>query len=284
MTIFTEAEHAIQAGFPNDHFTIKHDLDIGDLFSMERLIRLAETLPVEQIEWNSGDAAISQDPTKTPGNGLSPADTIRQIENHKSWLVLKNIQADPEYKAVLDKCLDEVEAIAGEKVSGICDRSGYIFVSSPGSVTPYHMDPEHNFLLQMRGSKTMYIYDQRDRSIIKEEQIENTYYGEATHRNLEYQESFKEKESEVNLQPGDALYVPIHAPHWVKNGDSVSISLSITFRSDQSHKAVRLHVLNARLRKLGLKPADVGAKPTVDTVKDVLFRTALETKKRLRRN
>jgi len=28
-------------------------------------------------------------------------------------------------------------------------REGFIFVSSPGSVTPHHMDPEHNFLLQI---------------------------------------------------------------------------------------------------------------------------------------
>ncbi|MCB1754256.1 MAG: cupin-like domain-containing protein [Gammaproteobacteria bacterium] len=282
MTIFTDAEHAIQAGFPERHFTIKHGLDNTELFSMERLIKLAESLPVEQIEWNSGDAAVSQDPTKTPGNGLSPAETIRQIENHKSWLVLKNIETDPEYKAVLDKCLDEVETIAGKKVTGICDRAGYIFVSSPGAVTPYHMDPEHNFLMQIRGSKTMYIYDQRDREVLKEEQIENTYYGVARHRNLEYKESFKEKEEAVTLQPGDALHVPIHAPHWVKNGDAVSISLSITFRSDQSHKAVRLHVLNARLRKLGLKPSNVGYKPAMDSLKDAVFRTALGTKKLIR--
>ena len=32
---------------------------------------------------------------------------------------------------------------------------GFIFVSSPNSVTPYHFDPEHNILLQIRGSKVM---------------------------------------------------------------------------------------------------------------------------------
>ena len=43
---------------------------------------------------------------------------------------------------------------------------GFIFVSSPGSVTPYHIDPERNFLLQVRGNKTMHMFDGSDRSLL----------------------------------------------------------------------------------------------------------------------
>ena len=32
-------------------------------------------------------------------------------------------------------------------------REAFIFISSPNTVTPYHMDPEYNFLLQIRGTK-----------------------------------------------------------------------------------------------------------------------------------
>ena len=37
-----------------------------------------------------------------------------------------------------------------------------IFVSSPGAVTPFHMDHEHNFILQIRGNKKLYTWDPMD--------------------------------------------------------------------------------------------------------------------------
>ncbi len=168
-------------------------------------------------------------------------------------------------------------------VTGVSQRAGFIFLSSPGSVTPFHIDPEHNFLLQLRGSKTMNIFDPFDRDIIAEEHIEKTYYGEAKHRNLIYKDQFKEREDAVVLQLGDAIHVPIHAPHWVKNGHDVSISFSITFRSNQSQKNVRIHTLNARLREIGINPKGQGESALVDSSKDLLDRTAISAKKALKK-
>ena len=74
------------------------------------------------------------------------------------------------------------------------------------------------------------------------------------------------------MRAGDGVHVPVTAPHWVKNGPEVSVSFSITFRSPISERMTRLHQLNARLRKLGLSPARVGAHPTIDSVKDVVYR------------
>ena len=39
---------------------------------------------------------------------------------------------------------------------------GFIFVSSPDAVTPYHFDPEHNILLQLRGTKAMTLFPAGD--------------------------------------------------------------------------------------------------------------------------
>ena len=36
-----------------------------------------------------------------------------------------------------------------------CQREAFLFLSAPNSVTPVHIDPEHNFLLQIRGQKDM---------------------------------------------------------------------------------------------------------------------------------
>ena len=283
MNLLNDVDGSIQSGFPHKHFTIKHSLLGHPLFTVEALIDLAKALPEAQMEWNSGDASITQDPTKTPGNGLSPEDTIKQIEQTKSWLVLKNIQVIPEYKKVLYDCLKEVEDLTNQHVTGATQRAGFIFVSSPNSITPFHMDPEHNFLLQLRGSKTMNIFDPKDREVISEEHIENTYYGEHKHRNLTYKDEFKAREDSVVLQPGDAIHVPIHAPHWVQNGPEVSISFSITFRSDQSQKNVRIHSLNGRLRGMGMKPKGLGESALADNSKDLMIRTAMRAKKILKK-
>ena len=161
--------------------------------------------------------------------------------------------------------------------------AGFVFVSSPNAVTPFHIDPEHNFLLQLRGSKTMNVFDPFDREVIAEEHIENTYYGEHMHRNLVYKDEFKSREDSVVLQPGDAIHVPIHAPHWVQNGPEVSISFSITFRSDQSQKNVRIHSMNGRLRNMGMKPKGLGVSAFSDNSKDMLLRTLISAKNVLKK-
>jgi len=283
MTLFNDPENLIKSGFPNEIFKISHNLPDNSLFHLDNLVELAKSLPSEQIEWNAGDASISQDPTKTPANGLSPEETVRNIEQCKSWLVLKNIQSDERYNEVLRECLNEVEEITGTRVTGVSDHAGFVFISSPQSVTPFHMDPEHNFLLQLRGSKTLQVFDQRDRSIIAEQQIENTYYGTKPHRNLEFNDSQSKKGKTITIDQGEAIHIPIHAPHWVKNGNAVSISFSITFSSDQSRKAVRVHSLNARLRSKGISPRDVGRSPLVDNTKDLAMRAAIGVKRALNR-
>ena len=50
----------------------------------------------------------------------------------------------------------------------MCHRAGWIFVTSPGAVTPFHMDDEHNFILQIAGRKRLYVWDPQDRSVVSD--------------------------------------------------------------------------------------------------------------------
>ena len=65
-------------------------------------------------------------------------------------------------------------------------REAFIFVSSPGAVTPFHIDPEWNFLLQVRGRKIIHVFPADDRSLVSEEELERFYSG--GHRNLAFRE------------------------------------------------------------------------------------------------
>ena len=98
------------------------------------------------------------------------------------------------------------------------DRQGFIFITSPGSVTPFHMDNEYNFLLQVRGDKTVHMWDPNDRLVLPEQTIEE-FHGNFVHRNLEFRRGVHGHRLGAAAAPGRGLHFPVNAPHWIKNGD-----------------------------------------------------------------
>ena len=156
-------------------------------------------------------------------------------------------------------------------------REGFIFLSAPGSVTPAHFDPEHNFLLQIRGRKSMNVGGFPD---ARTEQLEVERYHAGGIRNIDGSRSTP---SSTRWVPGDGVYVPVHRPHWVTVPDNVSVSLSITFFTRASEDARVLHRINGRMRKLGLRPSPVGRRPAVDRAKVVPGRAVQTLVERARR-
>ena len=256
--------------YPERHFRCTHDLCGHPLLKIDALLELAKRLPASSIEYNAGDLPVSVDPTKTPTNGLSVEETIERIRDNKSWMALKYIEQDTDYGALLHQTLAEAISLAETHTPGIDKLEGYIFISSPGSVTPYHVDNEHNFLLQIHGSKTMHTWHRDDRDVLSEQELETYHSG--GHRNLTYRESLAARCTSYRLAPGEGVFQPVTAPHWVKNGDEVSVSLSVTFRSDSSVREADLYRMNARLRAIGITPAPVGKLDMRDNAKYLVAR------------
>ena len=252
--------------FDRRAFTIGHQLSNHPLFELERIARLAQTLSPANIEYNAGDLPVGQDPDLTPQNGLTIEETIRRIETCGSWMVLKHVQHDPEFGAVLDACLDEIGEASEALQPGMRQRAGFLFVSSPGAVTPFHMDPELNFLLQIRGDKVLRVWDPADRTVLPEAGVE-AYFASSQHRNLEYRDEHAAGGTAIPLSPGVGVHVPMAAPHWVSVGESYSVSLSITFATEHTQRRIRLHQINARLRRLGLSPSPWGRSALRDRAK-----------------
>ncbi|WP_165793603.1 cupin-like domain-containing protein [Hyphococcus luteus] len=258
--------------YPASPATLQHRLAGHPLFAMHRLTTLARALPADRIEYNSGDLPIGQDPGETPMNGLSAEETLRRIAENKSWMVLKNIERDPYYARLLNACLDELAPVTAQTTGAMHKREGFIFISSPGSVTPFHMDPEHNILMQIRGAKTFRIFPAA-RDFVSDEQHE-AFHRAGGHRNLPYKEDFDDCATAYKLFPGDALYAPVKAPHWVRVGPDVSISLSITWRSEASDAEASLRRANGWLRAHGIAPPAPGAVPLHDRLASLGARAA----------
>ena len=154
MSIFSEADlDRLRAYYPERPGMLSHRLTGHPLLTLESLVELGKRLPRASVEYNAGDLPYGVDPEEVSHNGLSVEDTIRGIEECGSWMVLKHVDQDPAYKALLEEALGEL-AEAIEPVSGemLC-KVGFIFVSSPGAVTPFHLDPEHNVLLQIGAAR-----------------------------------------------------------------------------------------------------------------------------------
>ncbi len=237
---------------------VGHSLTQHPLLSVEAIARLAERLPEDRVEHNVADLPKVVDPNAVRQRDEPPGEIARNIERNGCWMVLKNIESDADYKRLLDECLDEVAPYVRERDGGMTEREGFIFLSAPGSVTPSHTDPEHNFLLQVRGTKQMNVGRFPD---TETEQLALEQALGGGHRNVNWEPA---DPVTFALQPGDGVYVHPHAPHWVQNGPEVSVSLSITFATPASQKTRRVHAINARLRRLGLSPTPPGRRPRLD--------------------
>ncbi|MGH8160917.1 MAG: JmjC domain-containing protein [Gammaproteobacteria bacterium] len=239
---------------------LRHRLAMHPLLSLDALAELADALPAAAIECHA-----AEQPLLMPGGAEDlyepPSETVRNIEGSKRWMVLWNIEQVGEYRCLLDGTLDEALRCLPTREGAMGRREAFIFLSAPESVTPVHFDPEHNFLLQIRGFKTVHTGRFPDRA---SELRELHRYYEGGHRNLE---AIPPKSSDFAMQPGDGVYLYPWVPHWVCNGAAVSVSLSVTFRTRRSERFERVHMFNRKLRRYGIAAPPPGEFESLDRLR-----------------
>lgn len=265
----TPARRRFAAHYPEQPHILAHNLTSHPLLEIEALAGLAERLPITSVEYNRGDLPIGVD-GKPGSNGMTIAETIRKVAEAESWAVLKNIEQVPAYEDLLLGLLEEIRPEIEAATGAMLTPQGFIFVSSPNSMTPYHFDPEHNILLQIRGSKVMTQFPAGDARFVPDEAHETYHSGGP--RELKWDDGFLAHGNEFPLSPGEALFVPVMAPHFVKNGPAPSVSLSITWRSEWSYRESDARIFNAILRERGFKPAAPGRWPHQNYGKAYAFR------------
>jgi hypothetical protein len=254
------------AHFGRGPMALTHELGDHPLLEVDAVASLAERLPADRVEHNFANLPAVADPGAVRRSDRPVGEIARNIETNGCWMVLKNIELDPAYKKLLDDTLDEVAPLVADRDGGMRQREGFIFLSAPGSVTPSHTDPEHNFLLQVRGTKTMTVGNFPD---ARTEQLALEDAVGGGHRNLTWAPTDPQP---FDMHPGDGVYVAPHEPHWVHNGPAPSVSLSITFRTGKTEQVWHVHALNAKLRRLGLSPQAPGQHGPLDRRKAVYAR------------
>jgi hypothetical protein len=253
-----EARVRFSAAYPEAPHVLGHQLAHHALLTLDALASLAERLPESAIEYNRGDLPIGVD-GKPGGTGMTIAETIRHIATSNSWAVLKNVEQDRAYEALLLGLLGELRPEIEARTGALLRPQAFVFISSPNAVTPYHFDPEHNILLQLVGRKTMTQFPAGDPAYAPDTTHESYHTGGP--RELTWSDDLAAGGTEFALGPGEAVYVPVMAPHFVRNGPDSSISLSITWRSDWSFAEADARAFNRTLRRLGLTPRAPGRWP-----------------------
>ena len=251
--IFDCDQEQFRAQFNECSFAFTHHLSEHRLFQIPRLIELAKKLQhTGSVYHDSGDIRVDQRWDESPTGTLSVDETIRRIEEAGAWIILRSAEQDLEYARVLDECMSEIQTLLGKDLrKEMKVQDAIVFITSPKRITTYHIDRECNFILQIHGSKDISVFDQKDRDVLPEEEIERFWMVD--NNAAVYKPQYQDRAKVYHMAPGKVVHVPVNAPHWVKNDNNISVTLSVNFQFREDFPA-QVYRANYLLRKLNLSP------------------------------
>ena len=257
------------ASYPEGAHKLRHNFGAHPLLELEALAWLGEMLPAGSVECLRGDLPPGTD-SKHGGNGLKIGETIRGIIDTSSCAVLRNIEQVPAYAALLADLLAELEPEIVDKTGRMLGIQSAMAVSGPAAVTPCRFDPEHNILLQLAGKKILTLFPAGNSLRDPDPLHETSQAGGG--REPTWRDELADHGITFRLEPGEAIYVPVMAPHQARIGPEPSISLSITWRSDWSLAEADARAFNKVLRAWGFNPLPPGRWPDRNRGKSIAWR------------
>ncbi len=235
-----------------------HGLVSCRLFELEALAAAASQIKPQDIERRIAGQHAGSSFDKIEAHALSIGDHIRSIANENIWIMLAHIEQLPAYRRLIDAVLEAARPVIERHTGPILDPTGFIFISTQGAITPVHFDPEYNLFFQIAGTKQFTTFPSAP-PLMTHAVNENYHFG--GNNMLKWHADYDSVATTHSMVPGDALYVPYKAPHWVAVGDALSISLSITWKSGWAREQEDAHRLNRQLRQWGLSPRPLAPWP-----------------------
>jgi len=255
---------------------LHHNFHEHPLFQVPELVKLGKELaPFEQCRFmrpGLTPASVIAHDSRHP-DGRSIDEFFERLEEPGSSVALYNIEVIPRYQALLLAVVGTMQDSVESEQPDVFRVNGFVFISAPPSVTPFHIDRENNFWLQLHGHKIMNVWDHRDRRIVPAEAVEDFIVTQSL-RKVRYSEEFRAHSQEFHACPGDGVYFPSTSPHmtrsdpeWTAPGDCVSISIGVTFYTSVTRKVARMHQVNRVMRRCGWSPRYPGESPRTDAFK-----------------
>jgi hypothetical protein len=251
-------------------FAFQHALAESGLFSLASLERATDALirsgKAFRVLVRDAQGGLDTRFDDIPERQRS-ASMFERLESSNAWIRLNNVgDVDQRYASLIDAVVKEIGNLADKsEFSKVTQAQFSVFISSPFSVTPFHIDHEANFLCQVHGEKDVCVYRPDDREVLPEVAIERFYVGEVNAAT--YRGEMDSHGTVFRLAPGVAVHHPPLAAHWVRNTSDVSVSVSINLCMRHIDRRAHVYQVNHILRKLGLSPSPPGKSRIVDFAK-----------------
>ena len=192
---------------------IRHNYHRHPLMQLDALAQLARSLMATKqcrfIVPGSTDAS-KFDHKSAPPDGRSIEEVFSRLHESGSWVALYNVQTDPVYGQFLRDVLASAARVVQHQ-EAVYDVRGFIFISAPPSVTPFHIDRENNFWLQLHGRKTLSVWDHRDRDTVAAADVERFIsYGSLD--NVKLTDGARERANAFDCGAGRRRVLPQHQP------------------------------------------------------------------------
>ena len=258
-----------RAKYNKEGFLFRHNLAEHPLLQLPKLRALALRTPPGDILHRAGKVPETTDfdhAHELHASAHSLQHTLDNLYESGSSVTINMPEKDPEYAPLIGQILREIKELSEPIDPGLNWSASYIFLSAPGSLTPYHMDREMNFLIHLRGIKTVKLWDPSDPAVMSEEQVDRLF-GRFNVPRPSYRDALAARAKTYTLTPDLGVHHPFIAPHLVYTENEPAISLAMTYRTDGSDRVSRLHFINHYMRQMGLRPKPVGASQKHDEAK-----------------
>jgi hypothetical protein len=93
-------------------------------------------------------------------------------------------------------------------------------------ISGHPLDTDTNFLFQIAGDKSFSLFNQNDRTLLPEDELERYHAGDAN--GALFKPDRQNDAKTYDLRAGFGIQIPSTAPHWAQNGDGVSVARSST--------------------------------------------------------
>ena len=270
-------------------FKFGHKLLGHPALTLENLARALPALPREQVMYSKGLLKNGDDFETTFSRrpkDRTIEETIEAIRTTDSFIMVRSPEVDASFATLYRELIADVELLMRERGVGTqaIDAQLYLFIASPNSITPFHIDRYSTFLMQFRGSKQICVFEPWDDRVVNAPNREAYVARENTR--LPWSPDVDPLATSFQFSPGEALHIPFVSGHHVRNGsEDVSISMSIIFNTEESMRWRRAlafnHTARKYLQRMGMRPAPVGAAAWRDATKSGVWRSYVKAKSML---
>ncbi len=286
--------------FDRHPFRFEHSLASHEALKLDSLRDVILSLPRDHVFASRADLKIDTDFDRAHVEHAIERTleaTLEDMATTNAYIMVRQPERHARLKPVLDlfqsQLLEHVRKSATGAGAGVGERFHdpmlYLFISSPNSVTPFHVDRYSTLLLQLQGEKDVITWDRDDRETVTEQELESLF-GRPFLSNPSYKGAGTGAPRTTHLEPGQGVHIPFTAPHSVKNGPAVSVSISFIFKTDAARRQGNAYNFNFHARRilshlparLAMPPLGaVGTSALVDRAKSGVVRTVHGMKRRL---